>query len=142
MKYLCTLLLALATFTATSFSQEKEKEESKADHKKSEHGFALKELTAFHNVLHPLVHESLPGNDFPAIRKGLDELLDKAMAIGKAKLPKKLQGRSKEFKKKSSELVMQLKEMVETKDKVDDATIEKQFNEMHETFESLAELLK
>ncbi|MBM2840245.1 MAG: hypothetical protein HW412_773 [Bacteroidetes bacterium] len=140
MKHLCTLLLALAVSITASFSQEKE--EAKAEHKKGEHGLALKELTAFHDILHPLVHEALPNSDFATIRKGIDELLEKAMVIQQAKLPKKLLGRSKEFKKKAAELAKELQEMSETKDKVDDATIEKQFNEMHDTFESLAEIIK
>jgi len=140
MKHLCTLLLALAVFTTASFSQEKEA--AKSEHKKGEHGFALRELTAFHDVLHPLVHEALPSSDFGSIRKGIDGLLEKAMTIQQAKLPRKLQGRSKEFKKKAAELVKQLEGMSETKNNVDDATIEKQFNDVHDTFESLAELVK
>jgi hypothetical protein len=138
-----SILLSLTIISASlALTQEATKEEQKKEPKKAEHGFALKELTAFHDELHPLVHEALPNGDFDAIRKGTDELLERAMALEKATLPKKFKGRSKEFEKKAGELVQLLQDMSDTKDKVDDATIEKQFNDVHDMFETLAEILK
>ncbi len=110
--------------------------------KKSEPDFPLKEMAVFHHILHPLVHDALPKGDFAAIRARLDTLLAEANAIHKAKLPKKFAGRKQEFDNGSKELVSQLTDMVAMKDIVDEATMEKLFNDMHESFESLAELLR
>ena len=133
-----TVMALLFVGTASVFGQKEMKDEGK----KSEHAFAIKELKLFHDVLHPLVHDALPKGDFGRIRSNLEKLLKKATAIDKAKLPKDLAGRKAEFKTKSGELVTLLTEMVSMKDKVDDDTLEKMFNEMHERFEQLAEIVK
>lgn len=120
-----------------SYAQEKQHGEQEG----MKHSFALKELDVFHDALHPLVHESYPEGDFDTIRAGLENLLDKAKAIEKARLPKKLAGRKKGFLKQSKELVTQLTEMIEIKDVVDDDILGMKFNDMHETFEGLVQLL-
>ncbi len=134
--------LVLFTLIFAGTSAAPAQEQMKHDKKKSDHKFALKELKVFHDVLHPLYHNALPKGDFSAIRNKLNELHMDAIAIQKAKLPKKLAGRQKEFDNKSAAIVFLLGDMVSMKDKVDDATIEKMFNDMHEAFESLAELMK
>ena len=108
---------------------------------KVEHHFGIKELDVFHKTLHPLVHESMPDGDYETIRAHIGDLQEEAMAIGKAKLPKKFASRKKEFQKQSQVLVEQLTELNEIKDKVDDDTFVNKFNEMHEAFEQLAGLL-
>ena len=128
-------VIVLMMISVLSFPQEKTKQEHM-----QVGGF--KELRAFHDVLHPLVHESLPDNDFTTIKKSLDTLLTRATALQKGKLPKELAVRKEEFDRKSGELVMLLKEMVAMKDTVHDAMLEKQFNAMHETFEELAGLMR
>ena len=139
MKNIVSIVLTMMLIgTASGLCQE----QMKHVEKNSEHGFAVKELKAFHDVLHPLFHDVLPVGDFTTIRSKLDELLKDAVVIQKAKFPRKLLGRQKEFQKKSAGLVALLTDMVTMKDKVDDATMEKMFNDMHEAFESLAELVK
>lgn len=122
-----------ALTTATAFGQDKK---TQGDSQ----GFGIKELKAFHDVLHPLVHDALPKGDYSRIKESLDKLLVKAKAIQKAKLPKALAARKKEFQKSASELVRQLTDMNTMKNKVDDETFDKAFNEMHDTFEQLAEI--
>ena len=131
------IIVALFTGTMAASGQEQAK-----PGEKPVHSFAVKELKAFHDILHPLVHDALPKSDFGRIKKGLDKLLQKAIAIQKAKLPKELAGRKEEFKNTSNNLVTQLQDMVAMKDKVDDETLEKTFNEMHDTFEQLAEITR
>ncbi len=138
MKPLLIVAMVLALCSIT-YAQEKELH---GEQEGMKHSFALKELDAFHDALHPLVHESYPDGDFDTIRAGLENLLDKAKAIEKAKIPKKLAGRRKEFQKQSKELVAQLNEMIEIKDVVDDEMLGTKFNDMHETFESLVHLLR
>jgi hypothetical protein len=129
------------TFLVTSGALRAAEEQKQAE-KKSEPAFAIKEMNVFHKILHPLVHDALPKEDFAAIRGKLDTLLAEAKAIQHAKLPKKFAGRKDEFEKQSAELVSQLADLVSMKDIVDDATLEKLFNDMHESFESLGEILR
>lgn len=105
------------------------------------HKLPLKQLEVFHDVLHPLVHDAYPNNDFDAIREKLDVLLEKAMAIDKAKLPRKYSGVKTEFKKQSALLVTQLEGMVKAASKIDDEFLGVQFVEMHETFERMIGIL-
>ena len=129
------LVTVLLTATSSMFGQDKMKDEGK-------HGFTMKQVKAFHDVLHPLVHDALPKGDFAKIRNTLDKLLVKATAIQNAKLPKALAGRKQEFDDACNTLVTQLEEMNAMKDKVDDDTLEKSFNEMHDTFEQLAQIAR
>lgn len=132
------LIVAMAlVLCSISYAQEKQHGEQEG----MKHSFALKELDVFHDALHPLVHESYPEGDFDTIRAGLENLLDKAKAIEKARLPKKLAGRKKGFLKQSKELVTQLIEMIEIMGVVDDDILGTKFNDMHETFEGLVQLL-
>ena len=138
MKTLVAIVLGLVATSGVLSTAQDQKQEGK----KSEPAFALKEMNVFHKILHPLVHDALPNNDFAAIRSKLDTLLAEAKALQQAKLPKKFAGRKDEFDKQSAELVSQLTDLVSMKDIVDDATLEKLFNDMHESFESLGEILR
>lgn len=131
------IVAIILVLCSISYAQEKQHGEQEG----MKHSFALIELDVFHDALHPLVHESYPEGDFDTIRAGLENLLDKAKAIEKARLPKKLAGRKKGFLKQSKELVTQLTEMIEIKDVVDDDILGMKFNDMHETFEGLVQLL-
>ena len=137
-----TMLMALMSFIfcSTLLVAQEKAEDSRKEAKP--HEFALKELDIFHEALHPLVHEALPNKDYTAIRAGLEDLLTKAKAIEKARLPRKFASRRKEFQKQSKLLVSQLADMNEVKDKVDGDTLGKKFNDMHETFETLVELVR
>jgi predicted nucleic acid-binding Zn-ribbon protein len=137
-KLIALSALSFLVAYSTGYAQEKSKDTTRA---KVEHHFGIKELDGFHETLHPLVHESLPDGDYETIRARIGDLQEGAMAIEKAKLPKKFASRKKEFQQQSKVLVDQLTELNEIKDKLDDDTFAKMFNEMHETFEQLAGLL-
>jgi Zn-dependent M32 family carboxypeptidase len=132
------LFFLIIALSASSLSQNKKEVEPAKSVQKS----LDREIQAFHKGLHPLVHDALPKGDFSTIRESLERLLERAKAIQGAQAPKKLAGRQKEIDDAASSLVSQLADMVSTKDKVDDATLEKMFNDMHETFEQLAEIVK
>jgi NTP pyrophosphatase (non-canonical NTP hydrolase) len=108
----------------------------------SKHHFALKELDAFHETLHPLVHEALPEGNFDAIRENLNLLLEQAEAIRKAELPNTFSKKQESFNEESAKLVSQLKAMADMKDADNTAELEKAFDEMHEQFEKLAGMLR
>ena len=106
-----------------------------------EHSFAVKELDKFHDMLRPLFHESLEKGDFDAIRMGIDSLYQRAVAIEKSKLPKKFSGKKSQFQKSAKQLVAQLSFMKKNKSTMDNEKLKSKFEEMHNKFESLAELL-
>jgi hypothetical protein len=108
---------------------------------KMEHHFAIKELDSFHDVLHPLVHDALPEKDYEAIRSQLDKLLEYATAIDEASLPEEYAPKNKEFKNLSKLLVSQINELQQLGEKSNEETFEAKFEEMHETFETLAHML-
>jgi hypothetical protein len=134
MRTIASLVLLLMVQLVSLSAQEMEK--------KMDHGFTLKELDTFHEILHPLVHESYPKGDYATICSHLDTLLQSAMALEKAKLPKRLKGVRKEFVAQSKVLTGEVKELLTLSDKVDDTIFGEKFNDMHETFEHLAELLR
>ena len=132
------LLILAVAMPITSLSQDKKESKETKTTTKS----ISKEVQLFHKLLHPLVHDALPKGDFAKIREDLEKLLKGATAIQEAQIPKKLAGRQKEVTDAANELVSQLTDMVSTKDKIDDATLEKLFNDMHEKYEQLAEIVK
>ena len=141
-----TIILGVLLVSMATFAQEVKQDmqpESKHDMKQEHkgHDFALKELDEFHDLLHPLVHDAYENGDFETIRAGLGDLVPKAVAIEKVKLPKKYDSRKKEFQKQAKLLVSQVKDLAQIKDKVDDEILGSKFDEMHETFEHLAGLL-
>jgi hypothetical protein len=131
------LFFAVLVMTAVPASGQDQDSQPEA---KPEHAFAMKELTDFHDILHPLVHDALPNGDYGTIRSQLDALLAKGKAILRAKLPPSLTPKRKELRKASNDLVKQLRELAAMKVAKDNASLERKFNEMHETFERLAGL--
>ena len=111
------------------------------DAAKKSHGSdatSVKELDAFHELLHPLVHEAYPNKDYSTIRKAIPDLVTAAKKLKNASLPTELN--KKEFKKNSSKLLKELTALNKKKDKLTDEEFGKKFMEMHDTFESIMEL--
>jgi len=131
------LVLMISTFTMGRFQEHAEG----STEAKMEHRFAIKELDSFHDILHPLVHHALPEKDYEAIRSQLDKLLEYATAIDKASLPEEYASRNKEFKNLSKLLVPQINELQRLGEKPNEEMFEAKFEEMHETFETLAHML-
>jgi hypothetical protein len=102
-----------------------------------EHGGSVKELDAFHESLHPLVHEMLPKKDYSGIRAKLPDLLKSARAVAEAKLPERLASRQEAYTTLGNRLVKQVTTLRKTRDIV---AFEKLFNDMHMTFEKLVDL--
>ena len=106
-----------------------------------EHHFAIKELDSLHDILHPLVDDALPDKDYEAIRNQLDKYLSTPLAIDKASLPEEYASRDKEFKELSTLLISEINNLHEMGAKPDEEMFEAKFEEMHETFETLAHML-
>lgn len=134
-----TLCIAVGTlFFVAPFAIGQEKEQMEMQMEKGHH-FAIKELDRFHDVLHPLVHDALPDNDFDTIRKNLDALMQEAEAIVNAALPEKYEAKKREFGVLAEALVNQLAGLKET---ADDEELAMKFEERHGTFEQMAGMLR
>ena len=137
MKLLQLLSVAIIFASTCSYAQET-MDATKKSH--SSETMSVKELDAFHELLHPLVHEAYPNKDFSTIRKAIPDLIAAAKKLKNASLPKEL--KTKEFKKNSSKLLKELTALNKKKDKLTDEEFGKKFMEMHDTFESVMELMQ
>ena len=109
---------------------------------KKEHGFAVKQYEAFHDVLHPLEHEALPNKDFQRIRAQSALLNKRGRAIVNLGVP---HGTSDENKK---EFGVELKKFSQalTKFRTDarrgtNEQLAKSYSAVHDSFEMLAGML-
>ncbi|MBX7220646.1 MAG: hypothetical protein K1Y36_11920 [Blastocatellia bacterium] len=119
--------------TARPLPQHKQAEESK---------FPTVELAAFHDVLHPLVHEALPQKDAGRIRRGAAELAKAKKRVVKAPLPKM----NEDHKKNVTELVGFLDASVDdlvkaAKQTGNDEDVLKALDAVHLEFEDLVEAI-
>jgi hypothetical protein len=71
----------------------------------------LKEVDEFHKVLYIVYHKDLPNKNFDAIKTASKVFIEKADAITKAKLPKRLENRGERFKIAAADLLFASKEL-------------------------------
>ena len=133
-----SILFALAPSLTSLFAQENG--DSSHQVKQDMERVSIKELDAFHKLLHPLVHDAYPSNDYTSIRKALPDLIVAAKRITSAKLPKALLSKQKQFRRDSKKLLNQLGEM--DAKKLTDEQLGKRFMKMHDTFEGIMELVQ
>jgi len=98
----------------------------------------IKELDEFHKVLYVIYHRYLPEKKWPEIRKECDSLKEKVQKIYEAKLPKKLESKSDEYKKLAQELIKSVDNLCKAKDK----DMEKAVENMHSKYEALQEMFE
>jgi len=137
MKSTLGLIVACLLLASPGALSQPKSEKKTAD----EHAIGMKELTEFHDVLHPLVHDAMPKGDLDAVRSKLDILSKRAVNIQKAGIPKEFISRSKEFDRLSAQLTKQVNELKSLKKKEDTEAFTKTFDAMHETYEELAGLV-
>jgi len=139
MKLLFSAILTFALLYSPNLLAQ-EKSDTSAKHEHEEMG-TVKEVDAFHELLHPLVHESYPKNDFATIRKAIPELLKSGKAMKSAKLPAELAAKKDAYAKISKKLVQELTDLNKKKDKLSDKEFGSKFMDMHDTFESIVDLV-
>jgi hypothetical protein len=100
------------------------------------------EVDAFHKVLHPLMHEAFPAKDFAKIREGLPGLIEAAETMRNARLPEELKAQQAKYRKLGDKLLKQLKAMDKGKDTMKEGKFGKKFEEMHDTFEKINDLVQ
>lgn len=106
-----------------------------------ERAVTIQEVEAFHELLHPLVHQALPGRDAEAIRKGLPGLLAAAAAIQRADVPRTMAKRNA-FRKEAKVLQRQVEKLNKSKGRISDDELFRRFEAMHETFEALSAMAR
>jgi hypothetical protein len=137
MKFWMIPVVVLAFLAAPAASAQPKSQKPAAE----ESAAGMKELTEFHDVLHPLVHDSMPKGDLDAVRAKLDLLHKRAVAVQKGRIPPEFASRSKEFDRLSAQLTKQVNELKGLNKKGDTEAFTKTFDAMHETYEELAGLV-
>ena len=124
---LCLLLTsAAASINATPF----------ADH------FSVKEYNEFHDVLHPLEHEALPGKDFQRIRSNASEFVRRGKALVRVGVPKGTAHKNvEEFRKELKKFKSALDKFSKDARRGTDAQLETSFSAVHDSFEMLVGML-
>ncbi len=98
----------------------------------------VKELDEFHKVLYVIYHRYLPEKKWTEIRKECNSLKEKSQKVLEAKLPKKLENKSDEYKKLSKELIKSVDNLCKAKDN----DMEKAVEEMHSKYEALQNMFE
>jgi hypothetical protein len=105
--------------------------------------FGIKEFDAFHDVLHPLEHESLPKKDYEQIRNRASDLFHHGKAIVKLSVPKNLKQENIDpYKDELSKFDASLKNFAKAARNGSDAELVDTFSAVHDSFEMLAGLVR
>jgi hypothetical protein len=100
----------------------------------------LKEVDDFHKVLYVVYHKYLPNKQYDEIKKASSELIQKAEAITKATLPKRLESKAEDFAVAVQELVEATKMLSETCQQGDEGSIEKAVDHLHTKYQNLEKI--
>jgi hypothetical protein len=104
--------------------------------------FSVKEYNEFHDVLHPLVHEALPGKDFQRIRSNAGEFVRRGKALVRVGVPKGTAATNvEEFRKELRKFKSALDRFSKDARVGTDAQLETSFSEVHDSFEMLVGML-
>lgn len=76
----------------------------------------VKELEDFHKVLYVIYHKYLPEKKWSDIKNQCDSLKEKAQKVYEAKLPKRLEAKTDEYKKLAQELIQSIDKLCKTED--------------------------
>lgn len=98
----------------------------------------VKELDEFHKVLYVIYHKYLPDKKWNDIRNQCNSLKEKSQKVIEAKLPKKLESKSEQYKKLADELIKSVDKLCKAKDK----DMEKAVEDMHSKYEALQDLFE
>lgn len=109
---------------------------------KKEHGFAVKQYEAFHDVLHPLEHEALPNKDFRRIRAQSALLNKRGRAIVNLGVPHLTSDENrKEFGVELKKFSQALTKFRTDARRGTDAELAQSYSAVHDSFEMLAGML-
>jgi hypothetical protein len=108
----------------------------------AEDHFSVKEYNEFHDVIRPLQHEALPSRDFRRIRANAAELVKRGKAIVQVGLPAGTPSKDQEnFRKELEVFEGTLRNFSKHAQNGTDAQLQASFSAVHDSFETLAEML-
>ncbi|HVQ39108.1 MAG TPA: hypothetical protein VMS31_16335 [Pyrinomonadaceae bacterium] len=133
------IIIALATIcsmpalsNATAASQ----------HGHGKHGMSVKAYEEFHDVLRPLQHEALPAKDFRAIRSQSALLIKRGKTLLKLGVPTGTKAEQKDdFAKGLVKFKEALAKFKTDAKKGNDEQLTASYSAVHDTFETLADML-
>ncbi len=99
-----------------------------------------KEVDSYHKDLYVIFHKFYPAKDYKSIEGIIDGMITKAEACTEAKLPKRLESKTDQYKLTAQELVAKtiaLKDALKTND---GKAIDKAVEEMHSKYQDLEKL--
>ena len=103
----------------------------------------IKEFDSFHDVLHPLEHESIPKKDYEQIRNRAADLFSHGKAIVKLSVPKGLKEENiQPYKDELGKFDVALKNFANAARDGSDAELVNTFSAVHDSFEMLAGLVR
>ena len=100
----------------------------------------LKEIDEFHKVLYVVYHKYFPDKEYANIRSVSDDMILKAEAITKAKLPKRLEAKADEFSSAAQELLEASKKLKATCLTENTDLIEKAVDFLHTKYQNLEKI--
>ena len=100
----------------------------------------VKEVDEYHKVLYVIYHKYMPSKDYKAINGVISDLYAKADACINAKLPKRLEPKTEEYKKTATDLTELTKTLKEKLATNDGAIIDDAIEKMHSKYQDLEKL--
>ena len=100
----------------------------------------LKEIDDFHKVLYIVYHKYLPNKEYANIRSVSDDMIRKAEAVTKAKLPSRLEAKTDEFSSAAQELLDASKKLKATCLTENTGLIEKAVDFLHTKYQNLEKI--
>jgi hypothetical protein len=102
----------------------------------------MKEIDEFHKVLYVVYHKNLPAEDYNSIKNSCKEFIKKAEDIINAKLPKRLEGKTKNFKDAANELLTASKELDKVCNSGVNEKIKPAVNTLHAKYQNLEKIFE
>ncbi len=100
----------------------------------------VKEVDDYHKVLYVIYHKYMPSKDYTAISGVLSDMYAKAEACINAKLPKRLEPKTDEYKKTATDLAELTKTLIEKMATNDGAIIDAAIERMHSKYQDMEKL--
>lgn len=102
----------------------------------------IQEVDEFHKAFYVIYHKYLPDNAYKKIKSASEGLLLKAEGVTKAKLPKKLEAKTEQFRLAAEALYRASKELKEKCDSGGESDIKDAINKLHGRYQSLEKIFE
>jgi hypothetical protein len=103
--------------------------------------FAVPEMKAFHDVLHPVWHDTREKKDWAGVCAAAPKLAETAAAVKLAKVPANMKDRRAQFSTLAEKMADVAEDLRDQCNPKDDKGTEEQLTKVHEAFEKLMHLM-